>query len=448
MALQDYYNTGDDGQVNAYGAIFQGQGWLSTSAYTISSCKLKLYRAGNPGTVTVSLYAADGSLKPTGPSLASGTYDGNSLATNTGGEWVEIVYGEGYAIVDATQYVHVVSAASGSSSNRVCWRGDGTSPEYASGSLVSSTNSGSTWSVNSAYDMMFENYESTGIKEGSGTIVGTSALSGTASIIRRGSGIIAGAGSLTATSRKVSAVIPRGTITAISVLTGTLAEISKDELETPDAGTHTVLMAYDVKRQGLNICVIKRSDGFHQAYYYDLRVGGFYPESYIDSITPYSMMYYNSNVPGNVGQLYGCKDGYIRTFDSSSTNDTDADDADIAINSYVALPVIKMGAEDKNGVVTEVVFETGGGATDNSFADTNGMTYDIYSADTYEEALEKMIDGGTAEITGSVTAPGRYRIRERLRGAYLGILLSNDTESETWAINKIYANINSAGKIR
>jgi len=207
-------------------------------------------------------------------------------------------------------------------------------------------------------------------------------------------------------------------------------------------------MAYDVKRLGINIVVVNRSDGSHRGYFYDLRIGGFYPETYPEAGVSFSMLYYPSNDPNDSGMLMGCKDGYIRILDSSSADDIDADDENVLIESYVTLPIIKLGPEDREGVISEIVFETGGGGANNSFGDTDSMDYYLYIADSYEEALEKVIDGGTPTLSGTVSGSGRTRIRDRIRGAYAGILLFNDTESETWAINKIYADIKPVGKIR
>jgi len=81
--LYEYYNTGDDSSQSVYGSNWYAQTFTSSIAHTITSVKLKLYRTGSPGTVTVSIRATDGSGHPILPDLCSGTTDGNTLPTAT-----------------------------------------------------------------------------------------------------------------------------------------------------------------------------------------------------------------------------------------------------------------------------------------------------------------------------------------------------------------------------
>ena len=102
--LKDYYNTGDDGTPTLIGGVYwESQTFTASSTYDIGSVKLKLYRIGTPGTLTVSIRATDGNGQPTGADLASGTTDGNTLTTNTSGEWREITFSSSYALTNETQ---------------------------------------------------------------------------------------------------------------------------------------------------------------------------------------------------------------------------------------------------------------------------------------------------------------------------------------------------------
>jgi hypothetical protein len=117
--------------------------------------KLKLYRSGSPGTVTVSIRATSAS-KPTGSDLTSGTINGNTLTTDTAGAWYEIALTL-YRLLANTKYAIVVRAESGTSGNALFWRCDGTSPTYSGGAVCYSSNSGVTWGNEDANaDMMFE----------------------------------------------------------------------------------------------------------------------------------------------------------------------------------------------------------------------------------------------------------------------------------------------------
>ena len=156
--LYEYYNTGDDGAGNFYGATWWAQTFTPSTAHKITSVKLLLYRAGSPGTITVSIRATDGSGHPTGGDLCSGTTNGNTLPTGSPYEWREITLGAGCDLSAGTKYAIVARATSGSSSNKVYWRSDSTSPTYAGGNFEYSTNSGSSWTTYTNYDCLFEDW--------------------------------------------------------------------------------------------------------------------------------------------------------------------------------------------------------------------------------------------------------------------------------------------------
>jgi len=61
-----------------------------------------------------------------------------------------------------------------------------------------------------------------------------------------------------------------------------LTEISLPNLvsdEDANPATHRITMAYDRKRHGILICITTLSDGHNSNYWYDLNLGGFFPES-------------------------------------------------------------------------------------------------------------------------------------------------------------------------
>ena len=138
--LYEHYNTGDvvtGGE--AWGSIWHAMTFTTgTTKHTVTSVKLKLYRNGLPGTVTVSIRAtSDGT--PTGGDLTSGTTNGDAFTTDTGGAWYEITM-PSYDLSINTMYAIVVRAPSAGS--HVTWRADGS---FTSGKRWVSVNSGSTW---------------------------------------------------------------------------------------------------------------------------------------------------------------------------------------------------------------------------------------------------------------------------------------------------------------
>ena len=156
--LYEYYNTGDDAQTPMYGNWWRGQTFTPSVAHKITSVKLRLYRTGSPGTLTVSIKAVDGSSHPTGADLCSGTIDGDTLTTDTEGAWYEITLGDGYELSASVKYAIVGRALGGDASNKVHWRGDQSSPTYAGGCLEVSLNGGSSWTSYPTVDAMFEEW--------------------------------------------------------------------------------------------------------------------------------------------------------------------------------------------------------------------------------------------------------------------------------------------------
>jgi len=215
--------------------------------------------------------------------------------------------------------------------------------------------------------------------------------------------------------------------------------------------THRITMAYDRKRHGVLTCITKLSDGSNSNYFYDLKLGGFFPESYPDECGAYSLFYYAANDNDYADLLLGCTDGYIRKFDDTATNDNTGSGTTDPISSYVVWPIQHLTEDnDKEGKLTSLTIELSGGATGGAFSDTDSVSYDIYVADDAETVIENIRDvADTPFTTGTLTGTGRKaRIRTKVRGAWLGIRFYNSTASETWAVNKVFGTIVPAGRIK
>ncbi len=125
----DSYTVGDDtNPVTSYGADrYGGPLFVAARGFRLSSIRLKMYRTGNPGTLTVSIRG----LRPIGyadwtseqNAIVSGTTDGNSLTNISPGEWREIVFPSSIDIYPGIPYCMDVRAPSGDASNLVAVRG-------------------------------------------------------------------------------------------------------------------------------------------------------------------------------------------------------------------------------------------------------------------------------------------------------------------------------------
>jgi len=219
--------------------------------------------------------------------------------------------------------------------------------------------------------------------------------------------------------------------------------------EAADPSTHRITMGYDRKRRGVLVCITKLSDGANSNYWYDLRTGGFFPESYPTVCGVFSLFHYAANDKGYEDLLLGCSDGYIRKFDDAAKDD-DSGASDTKINSYCTLPIQPLAPDgDHEGKLTSLTITTAGGAADGDFGDTDEVSYALYRGDDAETVLEDIVDGATAVESGALSGTGRKeRVRKRVRGAYLGIKLYNSSADKTWAIEKVEGNIEPAGKLK
>ncbi len=226
-----------------------------------------------------------------------------------------------------------------------------------------------------------------------------------------------------------------------------LPDLLSDEDVNPE--THRIVFAYDRKRHGLVITITILATGVNSNYFYDLKLKAFFPETYPEECGAYSMYYYAANDNDYADLLIGCKDGYIRVFDDSKKDD-DIGNADETISSYAVWPLQHLAEDnDKKGKLTSLTIELAGGAANGTFADTDGVSYDIHVANDAETLIENIKGGVDPFTTGTLTGTGRKaRIRVKVRGAWLGLRLYNSTASETWAVNKVYAEIKEVGRIK
>lgn len=137
-----------------YGVNWCAQTFVADGSYSMSGIQLPLYRLGNPGDVTISLRATLAGL-PTGANLATGTYNGNSLTTNTNGQWIAQAFTVDYSLTSGTTYAIVVAATAGNINNYVGWVANNGN-KYDNGQVCTSVNSGVAWVAVATDDAMFE----------------------------------------------------------------------------------------------------------------------------------------------------------------------------------------------------------------------------------------------------------------------------------------------------
>lgn len=239
-------------------------------------------------------------------------------------------------------------------------------------------------------------------------------------------------------------------VTSIPGVPECITEIKLPNLindEAADPSTHKITMVYARVRKGILICITKLSDGTNSNYWYDLRTGGFFPESYPDECGVYSSFYYPANSNTYKDLLVGCRDGYIRKFDSS-VKDDDKGATDNAINSYVKFGPIPMSQDpDKQGKLSGLNLVTAGDGTN----DSNDVNFKVFAENSGVEVLKKLTANTNPKLAGTFKAPGRQhgaRRKQKVKGAYLGIRLDNTASTETWGFEKLTGTVTPAGRNR
>ncbi len=222
--------------------------------------------------------------------------------------------------------------------------------------------------------------------------------------------------------------------------------------EAADPSTHRITMAFDRTRTGILICITKLSDGSNSNYFYDLKSEGFFPETYPDECGPYSLFYYTANNSTYRDLLVGCKDGYIRKFDSSAKDD-DIGASDDAIDSYVAFGPLQIGDTPENeGKLTGFIPVSAGGASGGTQSDSGDIDCEIFTAKSAEEIIEKLTaTSRSPNFSKTISAPGRNRgnsLRRKIRGIYAGIRLGNNTATETWGLEQLIINAKKSGRLK
>jgi len=233
-----------------------------------------------------------------------------------------------------------------------------------------------------------------------------------------------------------------------------LPKLVKDEAADPSK--YRITMEYDRTRAGILICITELSDGNNSNYFFDLKSGGFFPETYGKNRGAYSLFYYTANDTTYRDLLVGCKDGYIRKFNDSLKSDNDSTDdpevGTVLIDSYVTFGPIPMAENPKlKGKLTGLDCITAGGASDGSQFDSDDITYDVFVGNSAEEVIEKLYADVNPKIAGTIKAPGRWKgsnIRRKISGVYLGIKLQNNTLAETWGFEELLIDIKKSGRLK
>lgn len=153
------YQTGADAVHEIQTTNWEGQTFLvDATADTAYGAQLYCYKLGAPASnYTVAIRATAAGL-PTGADLATGTLTIADISVSNQydkGAWYTVTFGTPLALTAATTYALIVYSAGNSAGVALQWTSDDSAPSFSGGSRVSSANSGSTWTADTAKDFHF-----------------------------------------------------------------------------------------------------------------------------------------------------------------------------------------------------------------------------------------------------------------------------------------------------
>jgi hypothetical protein len=210
------------------------------------------------------------------------------------------------------------------------------------------------------------------------------------------------------------------------------------------ASVDRVVLSYDNVRHGIILSRTSTSSGNNTNYFVDLTTMGMFPEAYPTNASVFCSQFWPQSDDSIL--ILGCGDGYLRYYDGDAEDDDNGDDGDALITSYVGWVEPLIQDDIREGKLTELIVETAGGASSGAFTDTDSIQFKIFTGESAELVMEDLIDGATAFISTSFSGPGRQgKLRDHVRGRYIGFEFRNNTSNETWAINKVFGYTEDVG---
>ncbi len=200
--------------------------------------------------------------------------------------------------------------------------------------------------------------------------------------------------------------------------------------------TDRVAMAYDKKRYGIQVSVTQKDGAWGTVFWIDLRTGGLFPDKFPTDQSPASLLYFDSYKTTERHLLLAGYDGYIRKFDESVKDDEGSN----AIDSFFCVGPFVDDTDVRNKVITDETSVTAGEGTD-------GLTVDLFRADSGDELIANVIAGATPAATKTLTGDGlESSMRDRVAGRAIAMRYGNSTASESFSIEGINSTIKKTGK--
>jgi len=201
-----------------------------------------------------------------------------------------------------------------------------------------------------------------------------------------------------------------------------------------DRSAHTIVMGYDMDARGIRVFVPKNAGGDTSHYFIDTKVTAGGDQEYIASSAFFNHSYPSTHeafyaytrrdyapTSGLSKLLIGCRDGYVRQWQSTLAQDDGAN----AITSYVDIGPFPLGPEGFRGVLDEIVVCPAAGSGD--------IQLSVRVGNSAEEAYN-----ATSKASRRFTRAGLSSAWSvRLAGGWAMVRISGAESNTRWAIEEM-----------
>ena len=207
-------------------------------------------------------------------------------------------------------------------------------------------------------------------------------------------------------------------------------ELLPQELLNFDPNTTTVSLEYDVPGRGVHIFLSPESSNDQIHWWLDWENKTFWPMTLTSNHEPMATCSLPATAIEDAGVILGCRDGYLRRFNSYAERDDGT-----AFTSYVKIGPIALAADGRIGTLMGLDAELA--------LYSGGATWEIHPSLTFESAA-----GSTATtLTGSWIAGINGTVHSGGRGQAFMLKLTGTT-GRRWALEQIVAEIRESGRRR
>lgn len=211
-----------------------------------------------------------------------------------------------------------------------------------------------------------------------------------------------------------------------------------------DPATYVVSMDYDLRFRGMHLSVTGLSNGLTKHYFLKTKNSmmqsqadiAFWPVSYPNAnFNPYYSLAKRSYVPPSyttTAIIFGCKDGYVRTYDSSVHRDDGT-----SFNSRCDLGPFALSPDGYEGQLTELQFVNG--------LQSGPVTVQVATGRSFEECVQSPYLTYSQTFTAKGVNP---TIHPRSVGSAAKVILTNGATNDEWEMEECLIKRQAAGRRR